>query len=139
MRSASSRQSPKNIFRRCQMSLKRKMQRQKSDNKEDQQLTMKNELAMIAGIMEGSPDAVGVVVVRMECGCRKMAAVDDKGEPASKVIMYRDKAESICERCKEDNGAFVRVKEQFIHWEKEVDDATKAMIHGKVIGSQPVH
>lgn len=120
------------------MSLKRKMQRQ-NPQKEDRQITMKNEMAMIAGIMEGSPDAVGVVVVRMECGCRKMAAVDDKGEPASKVIMYRDQAESICDQCKADNGAFVRVKEQFIHWEKELDDATKELIHGKVIGTQPVH
>ena len=121
------------------MSLKRKMQRQKS-SKEDRQITMKNELAMIAGIIEGSPDAVGVVVIRLECGCRKMAAVDEKGEAASKVIMYRDQAESICDECKEDNGAFVRVKEQFIHWEKEdLDDATKEMIHNKVIGTQPVH
>ncbi len=121
------------------MSIKRKMQRQKA-SKEDRQITMKNEMAMIAGIVEGSPDAVGVVVIRMECGCRKMAAVDIKGEAASKVIMYRDQAESICDQCKEDNGAFIRVKEQFIHWEKEdLDDATKEMIHNKVIGTQPVH
>ncbi|MDR9500738.1 MAG: hypothetical protein RI601_02965 [Desulfurivibrionaceae bacterium] len=120
------------------MSLKRKIQRQ-NNSKEDRQITIKNEMAMIAGIMEGSPDAVGVVVVRMECGCRKMAAVDVKGEAASKVIMYRDQSESICDQCQEDDGAFVRVKEQFIHWEKELDDATREMITNKVIGSQPVH
>ena len=34
----------------------------------------KREQAMIECIIEGSPDAVGVVVVRLECGCRKMAA-----------------------------------------------------------------
>ena len=48
---------------------------------------------MIAGILEGSPDGIGVVVVRLECGCRKMAAVAKDGEPASKVIIYRDQAE----------------------------------------------
>ena len=48
----------------------------------------KNEEAMIAGILEGSPDGIGVAVIRLECGCRKMAAVDSKGEPASKVIIY---------------------------------------------------
>lgn len=120
------------------MSLKRKMQRQNT-SKDDGQITVKNELAMIAGIMEGSPDAVGVVVVRMDCECRKMAAVDEKGEAASKVIMYRDQSQSICDQCKEDDGAFIRVKEQFIHWEKELDDATKEMIHNKVIGTPVVH
>lgn len=120
------------------MSIKRKMERQ-NNSKEDRQRTIKNEMAMIAGIMEGSPDAVGVVVVRMDCGCRKMAAVDEKGDAASKVIMYRDQALSICDQCKEDDGAFVRVKEQHIQWEKELDNDTKEMIHNKVIGSQPVH
>ena len=95
----------------------------------------KSEEAMIQGIIEGSPDAVGVAVVRLDCGCRKMAAVDEKGEPASKVIMYRDKAESICQKCKEDNGSFMRMTDQFINWispEPEVD--TKRMIIEKVLG-----
>ena len=90
---------------------------------------------MIQGIIEGSPDAVGVAVVRLDCGCRKMAAVDEKGEPASKVIMYRDKAESICQKCKEDNGSFMRMTDQFINWispEPEAD--TKRMIIEKVLG-----
>ena len=76
----------------------------------------KRELAMIEGILEGSPEGIGVVVVRLDCGCRKMAAVDKTGEPASKIIMYRDMAESICAQCKQDNGAFMRVTESFIHW-----------------------
>ena len=33
----------------------------------------KSEEAMIQGIIEGSPDAIGVAVVRMKCGCHKMA------------------------------------------------------------------
>jgi hypothetical protein len=32
----------------------------------------KREQAMIEGILEGSPDGIGVVVVRLECGCRKI-------------------------------------------------------------------
>ena len=91
--------------------------------------------AMIQGIIEGSPDAVGVAVIRLDCCCRKMAAVDKEGEPASKVIMYRDKAESICQKCKEDNGSFMRMTDQFIHWispEPEAD--TKRMIIEKVLG-----
>lgn len=99
----------------------------------------KRELAMIEGILEGSPDGIGVVVVRLECGCRKMAAVSLDGEPASKVIIYRDGAESVCDACKEDNGAFMRVSETFIHWvEPEPDEQTQKMIHAKVIGG-PSH
>lgn len=95
----------------------------------------KYELAMIEGILEGSPDAVGVAVVRLECSCRKMAAVSKEGEPASKVIMYRDSFESICDQCKEDNGAYVRVKEEFIHWKQpEPDAALKKKIEEKVLG-----
>ncbi len=91
---------------------------------------------MIEGILEGSPDGIGVVVVRLDCGCRKMAAVDKKGEPASKIIMYRDMAESICDKCKEDDGAFMRVLESFIHWvEPEPNDDEKKMITAKVIGN----
>jgi sugar (pentulose or hexulose) kinase len=95
----------------------------------------KSEEAMIEGIVEGSPDAIAVAVVRLDCGCRKMAAIDKDGEPASKVIMYRDRAESICEKCQEDDGAFSRTHIQFIHWEEpEPDAATKSMITEKVLG-----
>ena len=93
---------------------------------------------MIQGIVEGSPEAIGVAVVRLNCGCRKMAAVNKDGEPASKVIMYRDRAESICDKCKEDNGDFSRVLEQFIDWaEPEPDGATKMRIEAKVFGVYP--
>jgi hypothetical protein len=95
----------------------------------------KSEEAMIQGIIEGSPDAIGVAVIRLNCGCRKMAAVDKDGEPASKVIMYRDRAESICEKCKKDNGSYMRLTEQFIHWiSPEPAAATKKMIAEKVLG-----
>lgn len=97
----------------------------------------KGERAMIEGIIEGSPDATGVAVIRFDCGCRKMAAVDKNGEPASKIIMYRDKADSICDTCKKDNGDFIRVTEQFISWTKpEPDQKTKDMIIAKVLGVQ---
>ena len=118
------------------MSIKRQMQRQQKDKK---LVAETNEKAMIGGILEGSPEGIGVVIIRLECGCRKMAAVDEKGDPASKVIIYRDSALNICDKCKEDNGAFVRVTEQFIHWDKEPDNATKKMIIDKVIGTAPVH
>ena len=102
--------------------------------------TQKNEEAMIAGIIEGSPDGIGVAVIRLDCGCRKMAAVDKKGDAASKVVAYRDGAESICDKCKKDHGAFERVTAQFINWEKpEPDDATKQMIIAKVLGTQTNH
>jgi hypothetical protein len=95
----------------------------------------KSEQAMIEGILEGSPDAIGVAVIRLDCGCRKMAAIDKNGEPASKVIMYRDRAESICDKCKEDDGAFMRVITQFIYWvSPEPDAKTKEMIQEKVLG-----
>lgn len=100
----------------------------------------KNEEAMIAGILEGSPDGIGVAVIRLECGCRKMAAVDCKGEPASKVIIYRDEAESICDACKQDNGAFARVTTQFIHWQEPMPDgATRMKIEAKVLGTYTSH
>jgi len=103
-------------------------------------MTKKSEEAMIAGIIEGSPDAVGVAVIRLDCGCRKMAAVDKTGEPASKVIIYRDSAESICDKCKEDNGAYMRVTEEFIHWENtELDEPTKNTIVEKVLGTRESH
>lgn len=97
----------------------------------------KGERAIIEGIIEGSPDAIGVAVIRLDCGCRKIAAVDKQGEPASKIIMYRDKAESICNTCKKDNGDFIRVTEQFISWiTPEPDQQTKDMIIAKVLGDQ---
>ena len=76
----------------------------------------KGEQAMIEGILEGSPEAVGVAVIRLDCGCRKMAAVDRHGDQASKIIMYSDNAESICDQCKADNGDFFRVVKQLISW-----------------------
>jgi len=95
------------------------------------------ERAMIEGIFEGSPEGIGVAVIRLDCGCRKMAAVDKNGDAASKIIMYRDQAESICEQCKEDNGDFMRVTEQFIRWRKpEPDEQTKQKIEAKVLGTQ---
>jgi hypothetical protein len=100
---------------------------------------LKSELAMIAGIMEGSPDAVGVAVIRLECGCRKMAAVDKKGDPASKIIAYRDGAESICAQCQEDHGAFHRVTETFIDWaDPNLSDDDKVEIEVKVLGNRPL-
>jgi hypothetical protein len=102
----------------------------------------KGELAMIEGILEGSPDAVGVAVIRLDCGCRKMAAVDQNGDPASKIIMYRDQAEAICEKCKEDQGNVLRVTEQFIAWtDPEPPDEDKKRILAKVLGvvDQPIH
>ncbi len=96
----------------------------------------KRELAMVEGILEGSPEGIGVVIVRIDCGCRKMAAVDKDGEPASKVIIYRDNAESICDKCKEDNGAYFRVTETFIHWdEPQPAEDLKEKIEAKVIGT----
>lgn len=96
----------------------------------------KRELAMIEGILEGSPEGIGVVVVRLACGCRKMAAVSKAGEPASKIIMYRDMAESICAKCKEDNGSYMRVTESFIHWlEPAPSEEVQKEISLKVLGS----
>ena len=97
----------------------------------------KGEQAMIEAIIEGSPEAVGVAVIRLDCGCRKMAAVDGNGEPASKIIMYRDQAESICDQCKADNGDYFRVVKQFISWKQpEPDPHTQAAIIAKVLGSE---
>ncbi len=103
-------------------------------------LAEKSERAMIEGILEGSPDGIGVVVIRLECGCRKMAAVSKSGDPASKVIIYRDNAESVCDKCKEDNGDFMRVSESFIHWVKPAPSIEKQQeINIKVLGSQSVN
>lgn len=108
----------------------------KTKTKKKQLMAEKRELAMIEGILEGSPDGIGVVVVRLECGCRKMAAVAKDGEPASKVIIYRDQAESVCEKCKDDNGAFMRVTESFIHWvDPEPSEEQKDIIGNKVLGT----
>lgn len=100
----------------------------------------KREQAMIEGILEGSPDGIGVVVIRLECGCRKMAAVSKEGDPASEIIMYRDQAQSICAKCKEDNGDFMRVKESFIHWvEPAPSEERQRQISLKVLGSATSH
>ena len=110
----------------------------KTKKSKKQLIAEKNELAMIEGIIEGSPDGIGVVVVRLECGCRKMAAVAKDGEPASKVIIYRDNAESVCEKCKDDGGAFMRVTESFIHWvDPEPSTEQKNTIYTKVLGTPP--
>lgn len=110
----------------------------KTEKKKKELQTEKRELAMIEGILEGSPDGIGVVVVRLDCGCRKMAAVAADGEPASKVIMYRDMAESICEKCKQDHGDFMRVTESFIHWTEPAPDTDQQeIIYRKVLGSPP--
>ena len=111
------------------------MAKKSKKNKQQAQLE-KREEAMVEGILEGSPDGVGVVVVRLDCGCRKMAALSITGEPASKVIMYRDGAESICDTCKEDQGAYVRITKQFIHWkEPEPTEEQKNDISFKVMGT----
>ncbi len=100
--------------------------------------TVRSEQAMVAGIMEGSPDAIGVAVIRLRCGCRKMAAVDKGGDPASKIIIYRDGAESMCDKCKEDNGPFNRVTDSFIDWQStELTESQKKDIELKVLGNMP--
>lgn len=117
-----------------------KLKKQNKSKKQQQKKlkAIKSEEAMIEGILEGSPDGIGVAVIRMDCGCRKMAAVDKEGEPASKVIIYRDSAESVCDKCKEDNGAFHRVAASFIHWvEPAPDEKTAREIEMKVLGSRP--
>ncbi len=115
------------------------MTKKTQKKKKKELLAEKKELAMIEGILEGSPDGIGIVVVRLDCGCRKMAAVDKDGEPASGIIIYRDGAESVCDKCKEDNGAFMRVIESFIHWSEEPDEEQKRIIEIKVLGSQHQH
>jgi hypothetical protein len=111
------------------------MGKKKGSTKKQKQLE-KREEAMVEGILEGSPEGIGVVVVRLDCGCRKMAALTKEGEPASKIIMYRDNAESVCDKCKDDQGAFMRVTSQFIHWkEPEPSSEMKEKISLKVMGS----
>ncbi|PID72408.1 MAG: hypothetical protein CSB34_02325 [Desulfobulbus propionicus] len=109
----------------------------KTHKKKRQHNPEQGEQAMVAAILDGSPKAIGVAVIRLDCGCRKMAAVSKEGEPASEIMMYRDSAESICDKCKQDNGAFMRVTEQFISWKPpEPDHLTKQMITTKVLGSE---
>ncbi|MFT5726395.1 MAG: hypothetical protein ACI8PB_000516 [Desulforhopalus sp.] len=110
-------------------------------NKSNKKLQVeKREEAMVQGILEGSPDAIGVVVIRLDCGCRKMAAISKEGDPASKIIMYRDQAESICDTCKKDNGSFMRVEESFIHWvEPAPSEKIQEEINTKVLGSPTEH
>lgn len=118
--------------------MKLKKNKAKTQSSQSKQKALKNEQAMIAGIVEGSPDAVGVAIVRLACGCKKMAAVDKDGEPASKVIIYKDEAQEVCPKCKEDNGAFERVKEAFIHWEDpQPEAAVQKKIEEKVLGTMP--
>lgn len=112
----------------------------KNKNEKKKLQVEKREQAMIEGILEGSPDGIGVVVIRLDCGCRKMAAVAKDGEPASKIIMYRDMAQSICAQCKEDNGAYMRVQEAFIHWvEPAPSEEEQKAISLKVLGSETAH
>jgi len=118
--------------------MKLKKNKNLTSKKQAKQNAIKSEMAMIAGIIEGSPDAIGVAVVRLDCGCRKMAAVDKEGDPASKVIVYRDNAESVCDLCKKDKGAFNRTVATFIDWvDPEPDDETKRAIEHKVLGTHP--
>ncbi|MFP3983780.1 MAG: hypothetical protein ACLFV2_08850 [Desulfurivibrionaceae bacterium] len=121
--------------------MKSQNKKSKSKNKYNrQQKALKSEEAMIQGIVEGSPEAVGIAVIRLDCGCRKMAAVDKDGEAASKVIIYRDESQSVCEQCQTDNGAFMRVKEEFIHWlDSDLSDDAKQSIVTKVLGTQVNH
>ena len=115
------------------------MKKQVSKPQDSKSRALKSEQAMIAGIMEGSPEAIGVAVIRLECGCRKMAAVDKQGDPASKIIAYRDGADSICAKCQEDHGAFHRVTESFIDWaDPELSDDDKVTIEIKVLGTRPL-
>ena len=112
----------------------------KNKKNKKQELIEKREMAMIEGILEGSPDGIGVVVIRLECGCRKMAAVAKEGDPASEIIMSRDDAQSICDKCKKDNGAFIRVKESFIHWVDPAPSPEKQEeIYYKVLGKPVAH
>lgn len=118
------------------------MAKKKKSKKQVKQelIAEKSEMAMIEGILEGSPEGIGVAVVRLDCGCRKMAAVDKTGEPASKVIVYRDNAKSVCDKCQEDNGAFMRVTESFIHFvDPPPPIETMEMINAKVLGTAPPH
>lgn len=111
-------------------------QQNKKEKKKAKWSPEKGERAMIAGIIEGSPDAIGVAVIRLDCGCRKMAAIDKNGDPASKIITYRDGAETVCDQCKADNGSFMRVTEQFISWiDPEPSDEFKEQIVAKVLGT----
>ncbi len=119
---------------------KQKMAKKKKLSKKNTALVAeKNEAAMVEGILEGSPDGIGVVIIRLECGCKKMAAVGHDGDAASEIIIYRDQAESICHKCKEDNGHYLRITEEFIHWQKpEPSDAQKEIINTKVFGPPPM-
>lgn len=117
-----------------------KKQRHKQQPASEKVAAQKSEEAMIAGILEGSPEGIAVAIVRLDCGCKKMAAVDKNGDPASKVIIYRDLADSICDKCKADNGAYMRVTEELIHWVEPVpDQETQRMIEAKVLGTRPTH
>lgn len=112
----------------------------RTKNKATQIGAEKSEEAMIGGILEGSPEAVGVAVLRLACGCRKMAAVDRDGEAASKVVIYRDNSLNVCQQCQEDDGAFGRVLESFIHWtDPEPTQDQQEKIRAKVFGTVTTH
>lgn len=112
------------------------MSKKTGKSKKKQERLEKREHAMVEGILEGSPDGIGVVVIRLDCGCRKMAALTKDGDPASKIIVYRDNAESVCDKCKDDQGAFMRVTEQFIHWtDPEPSPEDQQKISLKVLGT----
>ncbi len=116
----------------------KEIKKRQKEELDRQKSAMLYEQAMLEGILEGSPDAIGIAVIRLNCGCRKMAAVDEKGEPASKVVIFRDSAANICDQCKKDDGAYERVSEAFIHWDKEPQDPEKKReIEIKVLGSAP--
>ena len=114
------------------------LKRKQKKELEEKEKAMLYEQAMIEGILEGSPEAVGVAVIRLTCGCFKMAAVDENGDPASKVVIFRYRSEKVCELCQKDKGAYERVKEAFIHWEKAPESREKQQeIELKVLGSVP--
>jgi len=87
-------------------------------------------------IAERWPGGMLTNFITIRKAVKKMAAIAIDGEPASKLIMYRDQAESICDLCKKDNGDYMRVTEAFIHWTKpEPSAAVKDKIQAKVLGS----
>lgn len=113
------------------------LKRKKKQEANDREKALLYEQAMREGILEGSPEAVGVAVIRLACGCCKMAAVDKNGDPASKVVIFRYRSEKVCDLCKKDNGAYERVSEAFIHWQDEPGEDRRREIELKVLGSAP--
>ena len=55
-------------------------------------------------------------------------------------MKVRSSVKSICDKCKEDNGAFMRVTDSFIHWvDPPPSDEEQESIYRKVLGSSPTH